>query len=97
MNWLGQALTFQGRDDQADEWLEKAYALDPFNGGVATNMANQVWKDGNPERGEWILSRLAGLPEPNLLAIYMLSEFYRDTGRLIEANRTAKRLMLAGE
>ncbi len=97
MNWLSGTLHLQGKNMEAQEWIEKAYARDPFNGVVATNIATRVWEGGNPERAEWILRRQAGLPEPNLLAIYMLGEFYSDTGRLIEANRTAKRLMLAGE
>lgn len=97
MNWLAHALHLQGRHDEADQWLERAYALDPFDGLIASNRAFQVWERGNPDRSEQILRRLVELPEPPLTAIFSLAEFYTDTGRLVEANRTAKRLMLTND
>lgn len=97
MNWLGSALDLQGRQEEGHEWLERAYALDPFDGIIASNMAFRVWEGGNPDRAEWILRRLVDLPDPSLTAIQTLCEFYTDTGRLVEANRMAKRLMLASD
>ncbi len=97
MNWLAQVVNLQGRQEEADEWIERAYALDPFQGSIATNMAFKVWEGGNPDRAEWILRRLVDLPEPPVSAIHMLSSFYRRTGRLIDANRMAKRLVLSSD
>ncbi len=97
MNWLAHALSLQGRREEAEDWGERAYALDPFDGIIAGNMASRVWERGNPERAEWILRRLVDLPEPHLPALFTLTEFYTDTGRLVEANRTAKRLLLSAD
>lgn len=96
MNWLSQALTQQGRDDEGDEWLDKAYALDPFNAAIAVNTATRYWEEGNPDRAEAMLRRLTELPKPPLPAFFSLSDLYGATGRLVEAHRVAKRLLLSG-
>jgi len=96
MNWLSGVLALQGKDKEARKWQEKAYALDPFNGAVAVNMANRIWEEGNPERAEAMLRRMADVPAPSLLAYITLYEFYSETARLVDANREAKRFRLAG-
>jgi TolB-like protein len=96
MNWLAGPLRSQGRDDEADEWQDRAYALDPFNSAVAVNMANRVWEKGNPQRAESMLRRLMELPDPPIDPITRLCELYGATGRLVEANEMAKRFLLAG-
>jgi TolB-like protein len=97
MNWLATALSLQGEDDEADELQEKGYALDPFNVANAINMANRIWKEGNPNRAESMMRRLTELPEPRLLAFYALCDFYSATGRLVKANRCGKQIFLSGE
>jgi TolB-like protein/Tfp pilus assembly protein PilF len=96
MNWLGQAVRAQGRHDEAGEWLEKAYALDPFNGSAAANMALRTWMNGDPGRAELILRRVLELPRPAHSASMMLFGFYSAAGRLVEAHETARRLLMDG-
>jgi len=96
MNWLSITLDAQGRRKEADEWQDRAYARDPFNGAIAVNMAHRVWEDGNPERAESMLRRLIEFPDPPFSAFEELCSFYSATGRLVEANKIAKRLLLAG-
>jgi len=96
MNWLSITLDAQGRRKEADEWQDKAYARDPFNGAIAVNMAKRVWEEGNPERAESMLRRLIEIPDPPFTAFDELCSFYSATGRLVEANKIAKRLLLAG-
>lgn len=96
MNWLAGTLSQQGRDVEAEQWWDKAYKLDPFNSAIVSNLANRYWEEGNPERAEAMLLRLVNLPQPPLQATHVLVTLYSDTGRLVEANRIAKRLLLAG-
>jgi TolB-like protein/Tfp pilus assembly protein PilF len=96
MNWLGQSLVSQGRDDEADEWAEKAYTLDPYNGSVAANTALRAWRNGDPARAESILHRVLELPNRSVSASIMLFGFYNATGRLVEAHQAARRHILAG-
>jgi len=96
MNWLVGALSSQGREKEADEWLDKAYLIDPFNSAIVSNLARRYRQAGNPDRAEAMLRRMIDLPEPPIQAIHSLWDLYTDTGRLVEANRIAKRLLLAG-
>jgi len=96
MNWLAGTLNLQGNNKEAREWQDKAYALDPFNGPIVANMAHQVWEQGDQDRAEELLHRLAELPEPPLIAILQLYFFYAETARLVDANREAKRYLLEG-
>jgi len=96
MNWLASAVADQGRHAESEEWQDRAYALDPFNAGIAVNVANRYWAKGKPDQAESMLRRLTELPEPPFRAFMSLSDLYTETGRLVEANRIAKRLLLAG-
>jgi TolB-like protein/Flp pilus assembly protein TadD len=96
MNWLGVALGRQGRDEEADEWMDRAYQIDPFNSAIVSNLALRYWEAGNPDRAEMMLRRMADLPEPPLQTMLVLWNLYTFTGRLVEANKIAKQLLLAG-
>jgi TolB-like protein/Tfp pilus assembly protein PilF len=96
INWLSGALGLQGRDEEADQWLEKGYVLDPFNAAIAMNTARRYWEAGNLDRAEAVMRRLVELPEPPALAIYELIEFYHATGRLLDAGRIARRSTATG-
>ena len=96
MNWLAGVLRQQGRGEEADEWTEKAYRIDPFNSAIISNLALRYWEAGNPDRAEIMLRRMADLPEPPLQTMLVLWDLYTCTGRLVEANRIAKQLLLAG-
>jgi TolB-like protein/Tfp pilus assembly protein PilF len=96
MNWLGVALSRQGRDEETDEWLDTAYRIDPFNSAIVSNLANRYWEEGDPDRAEVMLRRMADLPAPHLQAMFVLWDLYTYTGRLVEANKIAKQVLLAG-
>jgi len=96
MNWLGTALFMQGKDQEVAQLLDEAYRIDPFNSAIVSNLAQRYWKEGNPDRAEVMLLRMADLPEPPMQAMGVLWDLYTDTGRLVEANQVAKQLLLAG-
>jgi len=96
INWLGIALGLQGRDEEADEWLDRAYRIDPFNSAIVSNLANRYWEEGDPHRAEVMLRRMADLPAPPLQAMFVLWDLHTYTGRLVEANKIAKQVLLAG-
>jgi TolB-like protein/Tfp pilus assembly protein PilF len=96
MNWLGNALRAQGEDDEADQWLERAYRLDPLHGAIAANMANYHVKRGEMRRAEQILERLVHLPQPRKYGFIGLRDFYRNTGQLAKLNAIEKRFALTG-
>jgi len=93
MNWLSGALERQGKRQESDRWQELAFALDPFNSAITSNMARWYWEDGNPERAESLLLPLTDLPDPPMQAPMTLWFLYSDTGRLVEANGMAKKIL----
>jgi len=95
MNWLTHTLRIQGKQQEADNWQKRAYALDPFNSAITSNMASRYWEDGNPERAESLLRPLLDLPDPPMQAPMTLWFLYSDTGRLVEANSMGKKVMRA--
>lgn len=96
MNWLAGTLSLQGMNEEAHEWQDKAYALDPFNSSIVSNLAYRYWEEGNPDRAEAMLLRLVDLPEPPLQTFIVLYDLYTDSGRLVEANNIAKRMVQSG-
>ncbi|MGD8771740.1 MAG: hypothetical protein PVI25_01650 [Gammaproteobacteria bacterium] len=96
MNWLSGALELQGKNEESEEWTDKAYRIDPFNAAIASNLARRHWRAGEPDRAEAILRRMIELPEPPYVPFFVLWNLYTDTGRLVEANQIAKQLLLAG-
>jgi len=93
MNWLSGVLARQGKRQDADKWQEHAYTLDPFNSAISSNMARRYWEEGNPQRAESLLLPLLDLPDPPMQAPMTLWFLYSDTGRLVEANFMAKKIL----
>jgi tetratricopeptide (TPR) repeat protein len=96
MNWLAGVLRQQGKDEEADGWMDKAYRIDPFNSAIVSNLANRSWQEGDPDRAERMLRRMLDLPEPPIQAMVVLWDLYFDTGRLVEASQIGRQLLLAG-
>jgi TolB-like protein/Tfp pilus assembly protein PilF len=90
MNWIQGALSFQGREDESVNWLEKAYRIDPLHPSIASNYAERIRRQGDKERSRQIIERLAEIPQPSPFAFIALRDLNSDEGRLVALNRVAK-------
>jgi TolB-like protein/cytochrome c-type biogenesis protein CcmH/NrfG len=90
MNWIQGALSFMGHNEEADEWLEKAYRVDPLHPAIATNYAERLRRHGDRKRERQILERLADIPDPSSYAFIGLRDLNHNEGRLVDLNLGAK-------
>jgi TolB-like protein len=95
LNWLTNALTQQGREDETRPILERAALIDPLHPSIALNLADRLLEEGQTERAQRIYERLLEQPTPSPMAYFAVSGIYRWTGRLIELNAAHKSLVLS--
>ena len=93
-NWLATVLGIQGRYAERRAVWERAARIDPLASALMSNLALDYAESGDFGRSERGLRRLLELPQPSPLVHWSLVDFYFFTGRLVESNEAAKRLVL---
>lgn len=91
MNWLGQALSNQGKTTEAHALIYRAYGFDRLHPSIATNMADLLMKKGDLTGAERVLVPLVEVPDPSFMAFRALGVFYRDTGQIVKMNQVERR------
>lgn len=89
---LGALLTISQDARTAEKWLQRAYKLQPRNGGVLTNMGIAHHLAGKDEEAVETLEEAARVPGAAALAHYNLAQVYadqNDLGRTVEHLKTA--------
>ncbi|CAN5126135.1 hypothetical protein BH24PSE2_BH24PSE2_15960 [soil metagenome] len=94
-SWLGVALQAQGRYAEQFAVQERAARIDPLASPLNDNLAMAHAERGDFARAEQSLRRRLELPQPSFFVYWTLGELYVHTGRLVESNDMAKRLLLA--
>jgi TolB-like protein/DNA-binding winged helix-turn-helix (wHTH) protein/Tfp pilus assembly protein PilF len=92
--WLSTVLTTQERYAEGYALLEGAARIDPLAPPLMTNLAMAYAERGDTARAERSLLRLLEMPQPSYYVYWTLMDFYSNTGRLVESNEMAKRLVL---
>ena len=92
-NWLAALLADQGRHAERLSILERAARIDPLAPALMTNLAGAYAERGDPARAEQGFLRLLELPQPSYYVYWSLFDHYFFTGRLVESNEMAKRLV----
>ena len=93
MNWLASSLIDQGRVDEAIEWMERAWRVDPLHASITANLAIRYSDRGDFDRAERLMLRHVGLPSPSPMVINDLASFYRETAQLSESDVHQRRLV----
>jgi TolB-like protein/DNA-binding winged helix-turn-helix (wHTH) protein/Tfp pilus assembly protein PilF len=91
--WLAGVLTKQGRYAEGYALLESAARIDPLSPPLMNNLAMAYAERGDAARAERSLLRLLEIPQPSYYVYWTLVDFYSCTGRLVESNEMAKRLV----
>ena len=92
--WLSIALAYQGRPDEALEFLQRGARIDPLHPSIANNLADELWGRGKVEQAIDHLKRQLEQPNPAAAPYYGLSEAYRLMGRLVDLHAVARRQSL---
>ena len=90
-NWLANALQQQGRHEESNAVSERGLLVNPLDPILSSNKARRLSQQGEHERAEQILLRLANLPEPSGLAYTGLAGLYNETGQFDKSIRWIKR------
>jgi TolB-like protein/tetratricopeptide (TPR) repeat protein len=96
LNWMGNAVRNQGRDEEADVYSDRAASLDPFHGAIAVNRAMRYARDGDLARAEKTLIRFTEIPNPAPFTFVALENLYWNSGQLVKMNELSKRQALKG-
>lgn len=96
-NWLANVLAIQGRQAERFSVLERAARIDPLAPALMGSLAGTYAERGDFARAEQIGLRLLELPQPSFYVYWDLIGHYFFTGRLVESNEMAKRLVLGYE
>jgi tetratricopeptide (TPR) repeat protein len=94
-NWLHSALLGLGRDEEAEQALERALRLDPLAPSINANMAGREFRRGAIADAERRLLRVREAPHAPIPVYGGIIFLYLSTGRLVEANGMIKRFILA--
>ena len=92
--WLSNALDYQGRQDEALAVLERGARIDPLHPSIANNLAGELWQRGKVEQAIDQLARQLEQPNPAAPPYYVLGDFYRLMGRLVDLHALATRQSL---
>ena len=93
-NWLHSALLDQGREDEAEQALERALRLDPLAPSINANMAAREAARGEVVEAEQRLLRVLEAPWAPFPVYGALIGSYIGSGRFIEAGEMVKRYIL---
>jgi TolB-like protein/Flp pilus assembly protein TadD len=96
MNWLSNALSQLGRQEESDAVQLRAYEIDPLNPVIVSNMSKRLAGRGEIDRAERMLLRVTELPRASYVPFWALRSLYVHTGQFVKMNRIAKREALAG-
>src|SRR5262245_38218139 len=99
LNWLANALSMQGRRDEAFEVYQRGARIDPLHPSIGGNLAMELWGRGKVEEATEGLQRQLEQPNPAAGPYFTLSELYRRTGRLVDLHALGRRqsLRLVGD
>jgi TolB-like protein/tetratricopeptide (TPR) repeat protein len=93
-NWLHSALKGQGREDEAEQALERALRLDPLAPSINANMAAREAARGEVVEAEQRLLRVLEAPWAPFPVYVALIGHYIGSGRFIETYEMVKRYIL---
>lgn len=92
-NWLGTAISSQGRTREGNAVQEQALEIDPLNPVINTNVANRYASQGDFRRAEKLLLRLMDLPNPPAMVYWGLETLYFDYGKVDQSVAWMKRII----
>jgi TolB-like protein len=95
--WLSNALSMQGRGDEARRILERAARIDPLHPSITSNLAAAMVADGEVDAAIELVRRQRELPGVGNVAMFRLAVMLRQLGRLVELNEHAKFMILRGQ
>jgi tetratricopeptide (TPR) repeat protein len=88
--WITLPLHRIGLHEEARAMMERGLEIDPLSPVLIRNLADSESAQGNLDRAEKLLLRLAGLPEPPVWTHDMLWDVYTEWGRYANAADIAK-------
>ena len=94
-NWLHSALLGLGRDEEAEQALERALRLDPLAPTINANLAGREFRRGAIADAERRLLRVLEAPHAPIPVYSEIIFHYLNTGQLVEANGMIKNYILA--
>ena len=92
--WLSNALSMQGRRDEAFAILERAARIDPLHPSIMANFVESLQARGRIEDAHRLLQRALDAPKPSLPALLKARDFARTSGRLEDLHEIAQRMSL---
>jgi TolB-like protein/tetratricopeptide (TPR) repeat protein len=95
--WLSNSLEAQGREDEALEVLQRGARIDPLHPSIAGSLAGQLWAHGKVEQAINLLERQLEQPNPGNNPYFVLSDMYRQMGRLADLHAVGSRVSLQPE